>query len=65
MLQGSKQARQVALQLLFYFELPGVKIPKFNVLLCSYEVLKLEIKTIMAQEWEVFCIDEGQRLKNS
>ncbi len=25
----------------------------------------MEIKTILAVEWEVFCIDEGQRLKNA
>jgi chromodomain-helicase-DNA-binding protein 4 len=40
-------------------------VPKFNVLLCAYDTLKLEINFIMRVEWQVLILDEGQRLKNS
>jgi len=54
----------------FYFDLKSctgrkLLVPKFNVLLCAYDTLKLEINFLMRVEWQVLILDEGQRLKNN
>lgn len=55
-LSGSKQSRLIAQKLDFYFDLKSnlgrkLCIPKFNVLLCAYDTLKLEIHNILRVEW--------------
>ena len=62
---GSKQSRQIAEKLDFYFDLAGVSIPKFNVCLVSFEILRLDFKTFLKVNWQAVIVDEGQRLKNS
>ena len=38
---------------------------KFTILLCSYDILLMDTKILKKVKWEVFVVDEGQRLKNS
>ena len=63
---GSKQSRLIAEKLDFWLDLPNdLKIPAFNVCLCSYEMLRIEVKLLLKVEWQALVIDEGQRLKNN
>jgi len=62
---GCKQSRTIAEKLDFYFDIKTqsginqILIPRFNVLLCSYETLRTDIKQILKIEWQVLAIDEG------
>ena len=41
------------------------KIPMFNVLLTSYNMLQLDYKHLININWRCVIIDEGQRLKSN
>lgn len=72
---GSRSSRQIAEKLDFYFDLYSTQsesptedqtmfVPKFNVLVTSYETFRNEIKIFLKVDWQIMVIDEGQRIKN-
>jgi len=40
-------------------------VPKFNVLLTSYDALRTDFMVFVPFEWQALIIDEGQRMKNN
>ncbi|TNV87148.1 hypothetical protein FGO68_gene5800 [Halteria grandinella] len=44
--------------------LQGLRIPKFNVLLTSYQILVSDYQHLVSIPWRSIIIDEGQRLKS-
>jgi len=42
-----------------------MQVPKFNVLLTSYDSLRADFKELARIEWQAVIIDEGQRMKNN
>lgn len=40
-------------------------IPKFNVIICQYNILLSDFKHLAKIFWKVIIIDEGQRIKNN
>jgi len=71
MYHGKGASRKIARDLLFYYNNLEAEsgqplyIPKFNVLLTSYESLFRDFFELAKIEWQVFFIDEGQKLKNN
>ncbi len=67
---GSRSSRKIAQQLCFFYNLKDpngriMQLPKFNVLLTSYESLRTDFKELSRIEWQAIVIDEGQRMKNN
>ena len=40
-------------------------MPKFNVLLTSYDTIRADFEALAPFEWQALIIDEGQRMKNN
>lgn len=40
-------------------------IPKFNVLLTSYQLIRNDFKQFVRFDWKAIVIDEGQRIKSN
>jgi chromodomain-helicase-DNA-binding protein 4 len=66
---GSKESRRRIEELEFFFDLTmngqQLHVPKFNVLLTSYDSLRADFLTLAPFEWQALIIDEGQRMKNN
>jgi SNF2 family DNA or RNA helicase len=63
---GQKASRQIAHKLEFSFDLPdGLTVPKFNVMLTSYEIFRQDLKVFLDTFWQLLVLDEGQRIKDS
>lgn len=71
MYHGKGASRKIARELMFYHNNLSAGngqelfIPKFNVLLTSYESLFRDFFELAKIEWQAFFIDEGQKLKNN
>ncbi|GKU87353.1 hypothetical protein SLEP1_g1762 [Rubroshorea leprosula] len=77
---GSAQARAVIMEYEFYYPKNNKKIKnrksgqvvgeskqdriKFDVLLTSYEMIKLDTTSLKPIKWECMIVDEGHQLKN-
>lgn len=66
---GSKDARKKIENLEFFMSLKSngqdLHVPKFNVLLTSYDALRTDFMVFVPFEWQALIIDEGQRMKNN
>jgi SNF2 family DNA or RNA helicase len=64
--QGDKTSREVIKSQELCFGAPIPKtMPRFNVMLTTYEMLMIEQKTLGRINWRMIVIDEGQKLKNN
>jgi chromodomain-helicase-DNA-binding protein 4 len=62
---GNKRSRDIWREKDFFMKAPKLKkIPKFNILLVTYEVILSEQAFLSKIKWRALIIDEGQRLKN-
>ena len=62
---GNKESRYICRTADFFLDLKDINIPKFNVLLCSYESLRNDFSFFAKLEWACLVIDEGQKIKNN
>lgn len=66
---GSRQSRSLIQKLEFFFPLKSngqeLHIPKFNVLLTSFDCLRNDFITLAPFAWQAVIVDEGQRVKNN
>lgn len=67
------KSRPIIRELEFFYEtfqttnnkhFSSLRIPKFNVLLTSYQMLVTDYKQLVSIPWRCVIIDEGQRLKS-
>jgi len=61
---GSIKSRKITREVEFFFNLKAadgspLHVPKFNVLLTSYEVLRKDFLELAKIEWQVLIVDEG------
>ncbi|KAH0789190.1 F/Y-rich N-terminus family protein [Histomonas meleagridis] len=59
---GSSSKRKALKQYELFYE--GTNIPKFNVLITTYEYIMKECHLLSSIQWRVLVVDETQRLKN-
>lgn len=57
-----KDARAFIRQHEFFY--PGTRIPKFHILVTSYEVVIADVNELAQLNWQYIVIDEGHRIKN-
>jgi SNF2 family DNA or RNA helicase len=60
---GSVISLKIARDFAFFYDLYSngqrIKVPKFNVLLTSYETLRTNFDALAPFEWQALIIDEG------
>lgn len=60
---GSKARRKIMKDYMFFY--PGTKIPKFDVLITTYEFINQEHEFFSHIDWQCIIVDEAHRLKNT
>ncbi|KAL1496220.1 hypothetical protein AB1Y20_016183 [Prymnesium parvum] len=60
---GSQASRQLCRETEFHFG-SGASVPKFNVLISSYEIVLSDAQLLRKFKWEALVVDEGHRLKS-
>lgn len=67
---GKGKSRDLLQKTEFFFNVEShsgetMRVPSFNVMLTSFDYLRSDFHTFGKIEWQVFIIDEGQKMKNN